>query len=240
MKLCQGIAFCMIILSLCPLAPVFSVYAGEQAKEEYVTYYWGFFVRGMNQEKLPEEEGQKMQKAHIANLEKLHSEGKLLMAGPLGNAGNMRGIVVMDVKTPEEVQACFKDDPFVKAGRLEMQAYKWLTTKGAIKEADQPMKMAEYRLGLIRKGASWSPESTSEIEKLQEGHMNNIRKMAAAGILAMAGPLSEAGELRGIFVFRSKDDKMIQDMTAADPSLQAGRLKLELYQLFMAEGVLGR
>ncbi len=240
MKLSKRVTICLAVLILGPVAPCFHGKCQEQTKEEIATYYWGFFVRGPNQEKLPEDEGQKMQKAHIANLEKLHSEGKLLMAGPLGNAGNMRGIVVMDLKTAEEVQACFKDDPYVKAGRLEMQAYKWFTTKGAIKEADQPIKMAEYRLGLLKKGAAWSPESNPEIEKLQDGHMNNIRKMGSAGILALAGPLSEAGELRGIFVFRIKDDKKIQEMASADPSLQAGRLKMELYQLFMAEGVLGR
>jgi uncharacterized protein YciI len=131
-----------------------------QAKEEPATYYWGFFVRGPNQEKLPEDEAERLQKGHIANLERLHAEGKLLMAGPLGEAGRLRGIVVLNVPSLDDVKACFKDDPFVKIGRMEMEAYKWFTTRGDIKEPRVPVKMEEYRIGLLKKGPSWSSEQS--------------------------------------------------------------------------------
>jgi uncharacterized protein YciI len=209
-----------------------------QTTEEMAIYYWGFFVRGPNQVKLPDEEAQAMQKGHIANLEKLHSEGKLLMAGPLGNAGNRRGVVVLSVRSNEEVQECFKEDPFVKNGRLTMQAYKWHTMKGVFKEAIQPIKMEEYRLGLVKKGNAWNADKTPEAEKLQEGHMKNIRKMGAAGILATAGPVEEAGDLRGIFLFRIKDEKVINEMITDDPAVAASRLAVELVPLYIAAGVI--
>lgn len=206
---------------------------------EIATYYWGFFVSGHNREKLPEAEAERLQKEHIGNLERLHAEGKLLMAGPLGDAGRLRGIVVLKVGTAAEVEECFKADPFVKMGRLEMESYRWFTPNGAIKEPGQPIKMEEYRLGVVKKGPAWSADRTSGAEQLQEGHMRNIRKMADAGILALAGPLEEAGDLRGIFVFRTKDEEKIRSMVGEDPAVQAAMLRVDLYPVYLAAGVLG-
>ncbi len=70
--------------------------------------------------------------------------------------------------------------------------------------------------------------------------MKNIRAMAAAGILALAGPLEQAGDMRGIFVFRIKDEDKIKSMVGTDPAVQTGRLKVDLYPLYLAAGVLGR
>jgi uncharacterized protein YciI len=39
--------------------------------------------------------------------------------------------------------------------------------------------------------------------RIQEGHMANIRKMAAAGKLAVAGPFAGNGDLRGVFIFQN-------------------------------------
>ena len=230
----------LILPRLEPAIPLrLELQAPSSLDKETATLYWGFFVRGPNQEKLPEDEAERLQKLHIASLEKLHSDGKLLMAGPLGDAGRLRGIVVLNVPSLDDVKACFKDDPYVKMGRMEMEAYKWITTRGDIKEPHLPVSMEEYRVGLIKKGSSWSSESTADSQKLQDGHMANIRKMAASGALALAGPLADAGELRGIFIFRTKDEREIKSMVAEDPAVQAGRLQVELYPLYLAAGVLG-
>src|SRR6185369_15107509 len=83
-----------------------------EAPRELTTYWWMFFVSGDNKTPLVKEEGEKMQTAHIANMERLGKEGKAVMGGPFGDRTRLRGIVVLTVKSHDEVLAEFNDDPY--------------------------------------------------------------------------------------------------------------------------------
>lgn len=73
---------------------------------------------------------EKIQAAHIANIERLGREGKLIMAGPLGIDTTIRGIFLLDCKDSAEVEAMVNTDTAVKTGRLIMEYYPWWTQKG--------------------------------------------------------------------------------------------------------------
>ena len=62
-----------------------------------------------------------------------HAQGKLVMAGPFTDGAAARGIVVYRVKDVAEAKALAADDPAVKAGRLVLEAYPWMTFKGILK-----------------------------------------------------------------------------------------------------------
>src|SRR5262245_52255783 len=70
---------------------------------ELVPYWWMFFVSGDNKTPLAKEEAEKMQAGHIANMERLGKEGKAILGGPFGDRTRLRGIVVLTVKTREEL-----------------------------------------------------------------------------------------------------------------------------------------
>ena len=93
---------------------------------------FGFLVRGPNtgQDK---EAAAALQKGHLAYMDALHKQGKLVMAGPLVNGGERRGVVVYRVKDVAEAKALAAEDPSVKAGRLTLEAYPWMTFKGILK-----------------------------------------------------------------------------------------------------------
>jgi uncharacterized protein YciI len=92
----------------------------------------GFLVRGPNttQDKATAAE---LQKGHLAYMDSLHAKGKLVMAGPFLDSAPARGIVVYRVKDVAEAKALAADDPAVKAGRLVLDAYPWMTFKGILK-----------------------------------------------------------------------------------------------------------
>lgn len=73
-----------------------------------------------------------IQKGHLSYMESLHAQGKLPVAGPFGDDGDMRGIVVYRVKDVDEAKALAAQDPAVKAGRLRLVAYQWMTFKGIL------------------------------------------------------------------------------------------------------------
>lgn len=92
----------------------------------------GFLVRGPNttQDKAAAAE---IQKGHLAYMDSLHKQGKLVMAGPFMDNAPARGIVVYRVKDVAEAKVLAADDPAVKAGRLVIEAYPWMTLKGILK-----------------------------------------------------------------------------------------------------------
>ena len=92
----------------------------------------GFLVRGPNttQDKATAAE---IQKGHLAYMAALNQQGKLVMAGPFMDNAPARGIVVYRVKDVAEATALAADDPAVKAGRLVLEAYPWMTFKGILK-----------------------------------------------------------------------------------------------------------
>jgi uncharacterized protein YciI len=66
-----------------------------------------------------------LQAAHLANIGRMAEEGKLAVAGPFMDDGEIRGIYVFNVETLEEASKLTETDPAVKAGRLIMELHPW-------------------------------------------------------------------------------------------------------------------
>lgn len=63
---------------------------------------------------------------HMANIEKLVAEKKLIVAGPFGkNQLNYRGLFIFDVSSIEDVKVLVNQDPAVKIGLLEAEYIPW-------------------------------------------------------------------------------------------------------------------
>jgi len=101
--------------------------------------------------------------------------------------------------------------------------------------------MHRYYVVLLRRGPAWTPERTPETAKLGEGHMENIRKMAAAGKLVVAGPFEapegDRAALAGIFVFDVATQEEVQALVAGDPAVAAGRFAVEILPWWSKEGL---
>src|SRR5262249_47255229 len=78
----------------------------------------------------------------------------------------------------------------------------------------------QYQFGLLTRGPKWTAENTPEIQKIQEGHMANIAKMAQAGKLFAAGPMLDNGDLRGIFVFNTESAEEAKAWAETDPAVK--------------------
>lgn len=98
-------------------------------------------------------------------------------------------------------------------------------------------EMTTYYVAFLYRGPAWSPEETPERARLQEAHMAHIREMGASGKLLLAGPFTDDGELRGVFVFRTPTLEEAKAVAEADPSVKAGRLRLEWHPWFAAKNI---
>jgi uncharacterized protein YciI len=89
--------------------------------------------------------------------------------------------------------------------------------------------MTTMYLVLLRKGPAWSAEKTPESKAIQEGHLANIGALWKAGKLAVAGPLQDNGDIRGIFIFQVATLEEVRALTDTDPAIKAGRLVAEIH-----------
>lgn len=96
------------------------------------TAYLAFLTRGekWTPESTPATE--ELQRQHIANINRLAEMKKLVVAGPFGDNGTLRGIFVFKVASLEEAKSLAESDPAVKAGRLALDIHPWLVPEGIL------------------------------------------------------------------------------------------------------------
>jgi len=107
-----------------------------------------------------------------------------------------------------------------------------------MKKPGMPIKMTTAYLGFLSRGAKWTPEKTPATEELQKAHLANINKLAETKKLVVAGPFGGNGKLRGIFVFRVDSLEEARKLAETDPSVQAGRLAIDMHPWLVPEGIL--
>jgi uncharacterized protein YciI len=87
-------------------------------------YVMAFLKKGPNRDQ-DSLEAQRLQRAHLDNINSLADVGKLILAGPFLDDGDIRGIYIFDVKSVEEAEKLTATDPAIQAGRLIMELRPW-------------------------------------------------------------------------------------------------------------------
>jgi len=94
-------------------------------------YVLGILEKGEKWTPEVTEETKKIQAGHMANIQRLAEEKKLILAGPLAQeAGDMRGIFVFDTDKLEDAKKWCDTDPAVQSGRLKVRLMRWYSAKG--------------------------------------------------------------------------------------------------------------
>lgn len=96
---------------------------------EMKTYWLVFLLKGPNRTH-DSATASRIQKAHLANIDRLASEGKIVMAGPMGYNKELRGIFIMDCKDSTEAASYINTDSAIISGRLRFEIHPWWTAKG--------------------------------------------------------------------------------------------------------------
>lgn len=223
---------------LAALACLMAVTAQETPPADKMAMVCLVFLKTGSPVGMTEEVAAKTQAAHLKFLEGLWQEGKALAVGPLMDAGDNRGIIVLVDPDVEKAKALLADDPFVSAGALTVDARPWYTAVNRFQKGPKFLDLEPLWFGLLTRPETAPALPEERLKEIQAGHMDNIRAMAASGHLLLAGPMGDQGALRGIFIFRDAERSELEAMAAKDPAIQAGRLKLGLYRWMTAKGTL--
>jgi uncharacterized protein YciI len=82
-----------------------------------------------------------------------------------------------------------------------------------------------YTIVFLNKKVSVEQLKEDTAQKLMDGHMANIRRLAKEGKLLAAGPFEGGG---GMFIFNTTSEEEAQGWLITDPAVRAGRWTIEI------------
>jgi uncharacterized protein YciI len=118
----------MVLIAGAMSAPV----VAKDPPPNMTTYYLGILVKGPHWTPGDSAYVTKIQEGHLAHLQAMWKAGKLVLAGPLDDDGDWRGVLIYRTKTLEEAQQLANDDPAVKVGRLAVTMHPWWVQRGIL------------------------------------------------------------------------------------------------------------
>jgi len=105
-------------------------------------YVMAFLKSGPNRSE-DKETRSKLQRAHLDNITRLAEEGKLVLAGPFLDDGDIRGIYVFNVESIEEAEQLTNSDPAIQAGSLIMELHPWYGSAALVQINDLHKKLSK-------------------------------------------------------------------------------------------------
>lgn len=100
-------------------------------------------------------------------------------------------------------------------------------------------KLVEFHMALLKRGPKWTAEQNPETKRLQQQHEEYLSSMLESGKAVIAGPITDGGELDGVFVFRAKSAEEAKAWAEADPSVASGFRVAEMHP-WWSEDIFGK
>ena len=145
-------------------------------------------------------------------------------------------VLIFRAANKEDALRVAHGDPAVQRKLWTATVLPWGTQKGVLQPLTKYDPTVNYYLGFLKRGAKFSPEDSPERQRIQDAHLKNIGRLHDMGKLVAAGPFLEDTDLRGIFVFKTATMEEANELTNTDPAVQAGRLRIELYEWKLPAG----
>ncbi|MDE3252046.1 MAG: hypothetical protein KGO92_04520 [Bacteroidota bacterium] len=119
----------LLVLLVFPL--LINAQSGEPKKKQPASsikqYFFVMLTAGSNRNQ-DSVTAAKIQKGHLANIERLYYLGKLKVAGPFGDDGKWIGLFIFDCPDQAEVEKLLHTDPAIQSGRLAYEIHPWWTS----------------------------------------------------------------------------------------------------------------
>lgn len=176
--------------------------------------------------KLTEEEVKKIMDGHMANINRLAKEGKLISAGPFDGGG---GIFIFKSSSMDQVREWLTTDPGVQANRWNVEMLPYYPHRGSVCAAQEPYQMVTYQF--IRYVPYVTKDNIGQQTDLFKKHRDYLKVLSSSASVITEATFGEAEG--GIFVVNGEISKEIIEN---DPAVQQGLLVAEVKKLWIAKG----
>ncbi len=187
------------------------------------SYSFVFLHKKSDAESLPKEQLDKIMQGHMANIERLAKEGKLIVAGPFENGG---GIFILNTTSLDEADQWLSTDPGVQARRWNIEILPYTPRIGSVCIAKEPYEMVTYHF--IR----FSPTAKAKNENVSahlKQHQEYIRGLEEGNVIT-EGSFETGGN---ILILKGDLKNAIPE---SDPGVQGGFLSVDIKKLWIARG----
>ncbi len=100
---------------------------------------------------------------------------------------------------------------------------------GAVIWSQENSPAHTYYVAVVMKGPKWTAERTPELTRISEEHRQWLRKLASEGKLPLAGPFTDNGEFRGLYVFKVPSAQEAKNLCDSAPAVKFGQVRVEIH-----------
>src|SRR5215213_1376382 len=90
-------------------------------------------------------------------------------------------------------------------------------------------RLVQFHMALLKRGPKWTATENEDTKRLHQQHVDYVLSALDSGKAVIAGPLTDGGEVEGVFVFRAKTAEEAKAWAEADPSVASGFRVAEMH-----------
>lgn len=207
--------FCLLVL-----VPACSGWAQQDA------YTFVFLTKNADADKISQTLSDSLMKGHMANINCLAAEGKLVAAGPFEGGG---GIFILRTASTDQAKEWLSTDPGIRARRWEVALYPYKPLLGAVCAVKEPYEMVSY--AFVRFDMVVTKFTAQTYPNILRRHEEFVKKLAATGNVITYGILGEHDA--GVLVMKGEVQR---EVIEADPGIQEGLFDVQYKTLWIAQG----
>lgn len=185
-----------------------------------------FLNKREDKAELPEAELKKIMDGHMANIERLAKEEKLVAAGPFDGGG---GIFIFKSNSTEQVKGWLQTDPGVEANRWRVEVLPYFPHVGGACTVTEPYEMVTYQF--IRFIPNIAKFNIQDAPRTLRKHDDYLKEIVKTGNVVTEATFGD--DEGGILVMKGDLD---QTVIETDPAVREGLLQFEIKKLWIAKG----
>jgi len=120
----------MFLFLLFFIVPIYSQDNSGTPNFDLKQYFFVMLTKGENNGKIDSAKSGQLIIAHLNNIKKMQSDGKLDIVGPFGDDGEWRGVFIFNVPEKKDVLELLNNDPAIQAGMFKYEIHPWWSEKG--------------------------------------------------------------------------------------------------------------
>jgi uncharacterized protein YciI len=213
----KKLAFNLIMLLL---------FASGSAIAQSNEYTFVFLNARKDKAELPEAELKKIMDGHMANINRMAKEGKLVAAGPFDGGG---GIFIFKSNSVEQVKEWLQTDPGVQANRWNVEILPYTPRVGSVCSVKEPYEMVSYNfVRFVPNVAKYNIGSLPDGFKKHDEYLKTLSNSGNIITEAIFGATDG-----GILVMKGELQK---ELIENDPAVKEGLLEPDFKKLWIAKG----
>jgi uncharacterized protein YciI len=208
------------------LVLLFSVNTFNTWAQTAPSYVFVFLHTRADLPELPKTEVDKLMEGHMANINKMAKENKLLAAGPFEGGG---GIFIFNTTTLADVTEWLKADPGIQANRWRLEMLTYTPRIGGVCKASEPYEMLMY--SFVRFVPNIAKFNVQDAPELFGKHDRYVKDLMKDGNTIAEGTFGDTEG--GIWIVKGDLNK---EAVEKDPAVREGLLELDIKKLYTAKG----